>query len=182
MIWVTDHRGSLTYISQQWHALTGQKPTESLGAGWIEAVHPEDRAAIGRGFAEACERQVEFVLRYRLRRADGTYVWVLDAASPSFTPLTHDFLGFLGIVSRYEDEVQNLSAKVEVGTFKPGRAAAESAALSKIHIAADHLIAARALTIDCGDEIAAVIDRALSALGQALRREKLGTGSLSKPH
>lgn len=75
------------------------------------------------------------MLRYRLRRADGTYVWVLDAASPSFTPLTHDFVGFLGVVSRYEDETQGLTAKAEIGTFKPGRASAEFAALSKLDMA-----------------------------------------------
>ncbi|HJE26163.1 MAG TPA: PAS domain-containing protein, partial [Methylorubrum populi] len=113
MIWVTDHRGSLAYICREWHDLTGQGPSQALGTGWIEAVHPEDRAAVAGGFAEACRRQVEFMLRYRLRRANGTYVWVLDAASPSFTPLTHDFVGFLGLVSRYEDDVENLTAAVE---------------------------------------------------------------------
>ena len=99
MIWVTDHKGNCTYLSPEWHDLTGQKLDEALGAGWTEAIHPDDREAIVSGFTQACARQVEFMLRYRLRRADGAYIWVLDAASPSFTPLTHDFVGFLGLIS-----------------------------------------------------------------------------------
>lgn len=182
MIWVTDHRGSLAYICREWHDLTGQEPSQALGTGWIEAVHPEDRAAVAGGFAEACRRQVEFMLRYRLRRANGTYVWVLDAASPSFTPLTHDFVGFLGLVSRYEDDVENLTAAVEIGTFRPGRATVEFASLSKLDIAADYLIAARAITVDYGGEVAAAIDHALHTVGQALRRVPPERDSSAKPH
>jgi PAS domain S-box-containing protein len=182
MIWVTDHRGNCTYLCQEWYDLTGQPPSDGLGAGWIRAVHPEDRDAVSSGFAEACRRRVEFMLRYRLRRADGTYVWVLDAASPSFTPLTHDFVGFLGLVSRYEDDVQNLTAKTEVGTFKPGRPTGEFAPLSKIDIAADHLIAARALSIEFGSEFEAAIDHALYALSRSLRREQPGAGPQNKAH
>lgn len=182
MIWVADHRGNLAYICQEWHPLTGQEATAALGMGWVDALHPDDRALVVAGFAEACRRQVEFMLRFRPRRADGGSIWVLGAASPSFTPLTHDFVGFLGIVSRYEDNVQGLTAKIEIGTFKPGRATGEFAALSKLDIAADHLIAARALTVEYGGEVAGAIDHALYALNLALRREQLGTGSPSKAH
>jgi PAS domain S-box-containing protein len=174
MIWVTDHKGHCSYLCQEWYDLTGQKPAEAIGTGWTEAVHPDDRSAIVNGFKEACRRQVEFMLRYRLRRANGTYIWVLDAASPSFTPLTHDFVGFLGIVSRYEDdETQGLTAKAEIGTFKPGRAQDEFA---------PRTIAARALTVEYGGEVAAAIDDVLYALGRALRREQLGKESQDIPH
>jgi hypothetical protein len=150
--------------------------------GWVDALHPDDRTPIVEGFAEACRRQVEFMLRFRLQRSDGTLVWVLGAASPSFTPLTHDFVGFLGIVSRYEDEAHNLTAKIEIGTLRPGRATGEFAALSKLDIAADHLIAARALTVEYGNEVAAAIDHALYTLGQALRGVRSEKGSPETHH
>lgn len=101
---------------------------------------------------------------------------------PSFTPLTHDFVGFLGVVSQYEDETQNLSARIEIGTFKPGQATGEFAALSKLDIAADYLIAARALTVEYGGAVAEAIDNALYALGQALRCEQAGTESPNTQH
>jgi PAS domain S-box-containing protein len=183
MIWVTDHKGNCTYLCQEWYDLTGQKPAEAIGTGWIGAVHPEDRAVVANGFAEACRRQTEFMLRYRLRRSGGTYVWVLDAASPSFTPLTHDFVGFLGLVSRYEDdEAQGLTARAEIGTFKPGRGQDEFAPRGKLDIAADHIIAARALTVEYGSEVAAAIDDALYALAQALRRDRSEKGSRDLHH
>lgn len=182
MIWVTDRGGSLAYICQEWHLLTGQEAGDALGLGWIDSLHPDERDSVVAGFAEACRRQVEFMLRFRLRRADGSNVWVLSAASPSFTPMTHDFVGFLGVISRYEDEVQNLTAKIEIGTFKPGRATGEFAALSKLDIAADHLIAARAITVEYGGEVAVAIDNALFVLGQALAREQSKAGSRGKHH
>ncbi|WP_437871425.1 PAS domain-containing protein [Methylorubrum extorquens] len=183
MIWVTDRSGSCTYLSQEWYDLTGQNLDEATGSGWTEAIHPDDRAAIVSGFAQACARQVEFMLRYRLRRADGTYIWVLDAASPSFTPLTHDFVGFLGLISRYEDDrTQDLTAKAEIGTFRPGQAQGEFAPRNKLDLAADHLIAVRALTVEYGDKVAAAIDHTLYALGQALKRDRSETGSPDTHH
>ncbi|CAO4179342.1 hypothetical protein CLBKND_03394 [Methylorubrum aminovorans] len=131
---------------------------------------------------EASQRQVDFMSRYRVQRADGSNIWVLSAASPSFTPLTHEFVGFLGLLSRYEDEVQGLTAKVEIGTFKPGRATAEFAAQSKFDIAANHLIAARAVTVEFGSEVAEAIDNALYALAQALRRDRSEKGSRDLHH
>lgn len=182
MIWVTNHIGSLAYICQQWQDLTGQETAKALGTGWIEALHPDDRTAVVEGFIEACQRQVEFMLRFRTRRADGTHTWVLSAASPSFTPLTRDFVGFLGVLSRYEDDAPNLTAKAEIGTFKPRLPTAEFAPSTKLDIAADHLIAARAITVEYGGDVAEAIDQALHVLGQVLRRGQLGTGSRDKPH
>lgn len=182
MIWVSGRDGHLAYICQQWHDLTGQKTGAALGTGWVDALHPDDRVTVVAGFAEACRSRVEFMLRFRLQRADGAHVWVLSAASPSFTPLTHDFVGFLGVLSQYEDDEQNLTATAEIGTFKPGQAQGEFAPRNKLDIAADHLIAARAVTVEYGDEVAATIDNALYALGQALRREKRGTGPPGTHH
>lgn len=182
MIWVTDHRGHVTYICRQWQSMTGQVPSAALGMGWVDALYPDDGSFVVESFAEACRRQVEFMLRFRLQRTDGTHVWVLGGSSPTFTPLTHDFVGFLGVLSQYEDEVENLTVKAEIGTFKPGRPTGEFAPLSKLDIAADYLIAARVLTVEHGGEVAEAIDHALYALGQALKREQRERGSPGKPH
>lgn len=182
MIWVADHRGHVTYIGAQWHKMTGQEPTAALGMGWVDALHSDDRSLVVEGFAEACRRQVEFMLRFRLQRLDGSHVWVLGGSSPTFTPLTGDFVGFLGVLSQYEEEVHGLTAKAEIGSFTPGRPVGEFAPLSKLDIAADYLIAARAITVEHGDEVADAIDNALHALGQALRREQAGMGSPSNAH
>ena len=47
MIWVTDPTGALTYVNERWCLFTGTAPEESLGLGWLESVHPEDREKAG---------------------------------------------------------------------------------------------------------------------------------------
>lgn len=168
MIWITDHKGLLAYICEDWHRLTGQRPDAALGAGWLDAVHPEDRGLVAKSFAEACRHRAEFMLRYRLRRGDGSYVWVIDAATPSFTPLSHEFIGYLGLVSCYDESTQDLKAKAEIGSFKPGRALAEFKPVSKLDLVADHLIMAKAAAVGCPPGVTKAIDDALHAAARAL--------------
>src|SRR5690606_14950272 len=44
MIWVTDESGASTMFNSLWTRTTGQIETAALGFGWLEMVHPEDRA------------------------------------------------------------------------------------------------------------------------------------------
>lgn len=168
MIWVKDQRCRLTYICEDWYRITGQELDESLGFGWLAAIHPDDRPLIEHSVKEACRHRVEFMMRFRIRRQNGSYVWIIDAATPSFAPLTHDFIGYLGLISQYQDDTQDLTAKAEVGAFKPGRAAAEFGPVSKLDIIADHLIMAKAASVGCAPEVMTAIDGALHAAGRAL--------------
>ena len=97
MVWVTDPDGQCLYLNRLWHAFTGQQPGEGLGLGWLDATHPEDRPAAEREFLEANRRQGPFRTEYRLRRSDGTYRWVIDAATPRFSA-EGTFLGYVGSV------------------------------------------------------------------------------------
>jgi PAS domain S-box-containing protein len=161
MLWVADQDGTCTYVSEEWRAFTGQTLGEALGNGWAAAVHPDDRTVVVMGFLEACRCQTEFILHYRLRRHDGLYVWALDAASPSFTPLTHDFLGFLGTVSCYDDPDIQLTAKVELGSFEPGQASLGASSPTKLDIIADYLIHAKILSEHHAPAVADAIELAL---------------------
>ncbi|KQU54529.1 hypothetical protein ASG72_02515 [Bosea sp. Leaf344] len=97
MMWVTDPQGCCTYLNRQWYEFTGQTEAEALGFGWLEATHPQDRAAAERVFLEANAERRPFRLDYRLRRHDGSYRWAIDAAAPRFSP-NGDFLGYVGSV------------------------------------------------------------------------------------
>jgi PAS domain S-box-containing protein len=97
MMWVTDTRGACTYLNRQWYEFTGQTEEMGLGFGWLRAVHPEDAGRAQSVFLEAHARGTPFRLDYRLRRADGEYRWVIDAAAPRFGP-GGEFLGYIGSV------------------------------------------------------------------------------------
>jgi PAS domain S-box-containing protein len=45
-VWSTDARGPVTEDSPSWRAFTGQTSEQWLGTGWLEAVHPDERARV----------------------------------------------------------------------------------------------------------------------------------------
>ena len=97
MIWVTDPDARCTYLSKSWYDFTGQTPETDLGFGWVEAVHPEDRAYSHDTFAAANAKREAFRQEYRVRRYDGEYRWAIDAAAPRFGD-DGKFLGYIGSV------------------------------------------------------------------------------------
>ncbi|MBL9149594.1 MAG: PAS domain S-box protein [Phycisphaerae bacterium] len=97
VLWVTDPDGSATFLSRGWHVYTGQSDEESLGFGWLNAVHPDDREESSRIFLTANRKHEAFDLRHRVRRADGEFRWVMDSGRPRFDE-DGTFLGFIGAV------------------------------------------------------------------------------------
>lgn len=102
MMWVTDANGICTYLNKSWYEFTGQTEEQALGAGWLDAVHPDDRAWSQQTFHDANNSHTSFRLEYRLRRADGMYRWCIDAASPRFSG-ADKFLGYIGSVLDIDD-------------------------------------------------------------------------------
>lgn len=96
-IWVTDADGYCTYLNRQWFEFTGQSAQEAEGFGWLDATHPDDKAAAERTFVEANANREAFRFEYRIRHHDGTYRWAIDAAAPRISP-SGEFLGYIGSV------------------------------------------------------------------------------------
>ncbi|MEE1655968.1 PAS domain S-box protein [Microvirga sp. CF3062] len=105
MVWVTEADGSCTYLSRSWYEFTGQTPETGLGFGWLDAVHPDDSGWSGEVFRTSNAEKGPFRVEYRLRRADGTYRWAIDAAAPRFSE-DGTFLGYVGSVLDITDRKQ----------------------------------------------------------------------------
>ena len=73
-------RLSLTYMSPQVESLFGYPRDSWLGERpiWVEALHPDDRDRVLEHERRRFEEGAVFDLEYRLRSADGNYVWVWD--------------------------------------------------------------------------------------------------------
>lgn len=97
MIWVTEADGRCTFLGKTWYEFTGRTPETSLGFGWVDAMHPNDREAARKSFLAANEAHTAYSLEYRLRDKDGIYHWVIDAAMPRFAE-DGQFLGYIGSV------------------------------------------------------------------------------------
>ncbi len=96
MIWMDDAEGMSTYFNKPWLDFTGRRLEQELGRGSRDGIHPDDLlprfiAVYDAAFAARRPFQTE----YRLRRADGEYRWVLETATPRFTP-EGAFEGFVG--------------------------------------------------------------------------------------
>nr|WP_302474509.1 GGDEF domain-containing phosphodiesterase [Roseococcus sp. MDT2-1-1] len=99
VIWLTDPTGECIFVNHRWTEITGQDGEAAQGMGWLDRVHPEDRPAVERGFAEANAVKGHFRAEYRLLRREGEEVcWVLDTASPRFSA-AGKYLGYIGAVT-----------------------------------------------------------------------------------
>ena len=45
-IFLTDISGQRVYSNSKWLQMTGLTPGESMGDGWMRALHPEDKAGV----------------------------------------------------------------------------------------------------------------------------------------
>lgn len=112
MIWVTDKSGACVYHSRLWLETTGQTAEQARGIGWINAIHPEDRMEAEASFEQAARLRTPVQTEYRLRRADGSYAWVIDVGQPRFAS-DGDFLGYVGSVLDITDRRQAELAREE---------------------------------------------------------------------
>lgn len=107
MMWQTDQRGGSIYRSRGWQEFTGQPPGQGLGFGWLEAVHPEDRARVGEIILHANAAKQPFHTDYRLLRGDGIWRRIADAGNPHFD----DCAVFLGLVGSAYDDTERKQAE-----------------------------------------------------------------------
>ncbi len=82
IIWIADRTGKTTYINKRWYEMTGTSEIDGLGSGWVEAVHPDDRAPLQEKWESALRSGETFEIEYRLHDAVKGYRWYLDRAVP----------------------------------------------------------------------------------------------------
>jgi len=72
------------YISPQIEHVLGVSPRSWLEdpTSWARHAHPDDRDAVLRVWERACSAGEPFSAEYRLRTADGAWIWVRDEANP----------------------------------------------------------------------------------------------------
>ena len=94
-LWTTDIDGRVTFLNKEALRFTGRPPGRDLGNGWVELLHPEDRAACLAAYRDASTTRRDFRMEYRLRRADQQYRWIVASGAPRFTAEgTH--VGYVG--------------------------------------------------------------------------------------
>ena len=81
IVWITAADGTVEFMNRAWRDFTGVSSAEAPQR-WVETLHPDEASAIQSARGEAISSGRPYELDARLRRADGTYRWVLRRAVP----------------------------------------------------------------------------------------------------
>jgi len=95
MIWTAGTNQRRTHFNKAWLEFAASPLENELGDGWTVRVHPDDLERVLRIYHESCAARRPFQLRYRLRRGDGKYRWILENGVPR-TLVDGSFAGYIG--------------------------------------------------------------------------------------
>lgn len=78
----TDTTGSCIFVNAKWQELAGLPEEAARGDGWRSALDPRDAERVVSAWSALVREGVPFAIEYRLRRPDGSTVWVAGRAVP----------------------------------------------------------------------------------------------------
>ena len=70
-IFYTDAQGRAVYTNAAWQEISGLSAQQTLGQGWSDALHPDDRQRVLAEWEQATSAHRDFDTRYRIQRPDG---------------------------------------------------------------------------------------------------------------
>lgn len=82
--WMLVGGTQFSFTSSNVEPLLGYSPDDVMGGGatfWLDRIHPDDAPRICAALDATLHQGAPFSEEYRLRRADGEYLWVLGQAS-----------------------------------------------------------------------------------------------------
>jgi len=82
ILWRTDGAGHNKMSNSQWAELTGQSEDEIAAWGWLDAVHPDDRAGAEQAFRRSYSNGEPLERQMRIRGREGAYRWFLMRQAP----------------------------------------------------------------------------------------------------
>lgn len=103
MIWVAGTDKSKRFFNDTWQEFTGLKTSEGKEFDWQKQIHSDDVRGYQKLYNAHFESKKSFQSEYRLKRADGSFRWVIEVAKPTFTG-ENLFSGFIGSCTEIHDK------------------------------------------------------------------------------
>ena len=127
----TDAGGGYVYVNDQWCAITGISRQHATGAGWVDALHEDDRERVTRHWDDAIKLQCDFATEYRLRQTGGEERWVTAQARPvrNWRDTVVSHVGFITDTTDLKRVAERREELME--RIQAARMAAESASHAK---------------------------------------------------
>ena len=115
LIWTAGTDTRCDYFNARWLDFTGRTLEQEVGEGWAQGVHPDDAPRCLETYITAFHARRTFSMEYRLRRADGSWGWLLDIGVPRAAP-DGAFAGYIGScidITAMKEVEQTLALKHE---------------------------------------------------------------------
>lgn len=94
-IFRTNANGSTTYVNPTWSKISGLSAEEAMGDGWLNRVHPEDRAKLHENWQKSIKNELVSLSEYRFLRPDKSIAWVIGQAVPELNT-KGELIGYVG--------------------------------------------------------------------------------------
>jgi PAS domain S-box-containing protein len=104
-IFLTDIEGRCTYTNPRCQAICGFTLEQSLGEGWSESIHPEDREKVFADWSDTTREGREYSDEFRFQTKEGRVRWVHVRSSPMFGD-RGELIGHVGTVEDITERKQ----------------------------------------------------------------------------
>ena len=118
LVWTCQPDGPCDYLNRQWVEFTGVPEAQQHGFGWLEQLHPDDRAPTVAAWEATVASGSDFRAEFRIRRHDGEYRW-FDAQAVRLRDAGGHTVKWFGANTdmterkRAEAEIRKLNAELE---------------------------------------------------------------------
>ncbi|WP_158824767.1 PAS domain S-box protein [Mucilaginibacter lacusdianchii] len=111
-LWMSDDKGSITYVNQIWINWTGRNLEEHLGEGWLDSVHPKDLQQVAEKFLSDFTDRKFHESFFRIKHSDGSTRWVVCTGNPQYQD-DGTFAGYIGACVDMTEQKQMQQQKDE---------------------------------------------------------------------
>lgn len=105
-IFRTDKNGGCLYVNRLWTEMTGLSFVDSMGRGWILAIHEEDRDSVVPLWEKSIRGTARFKHEFRFKGPEGSVIWALVQAAPEIDE-SGQLTGYVGTVTDITGRVES---------------------------------------------------------------------------
>ena len=95
-------KGKYVYVSSIYEALTGYAATDMIGKGFLNHVHPDDRAGVKKNSAKGMKGKNCEPYEYRFIHKNGEILWLLETVAPGVHKGAPAVQGSVMDITRYK--------------------------------------------------------------------------------
>ena len=94
-IYQSDKEGQCNYVNEEWIKYSGLTFNESLGSGWVNAIHPDDQKRVAKEWELAISQGKDLISDFKLLNKKGETLW-LTAKTSGLYDVNNNLYGYIG--------------------------------------------------------------------------------------